>query len=62
MLPKVKSWRDTGETPYRKNHGGEIKLCLLHTTTLNWESRRVPVLPPDASSQTASEEADHKVS
>jgi hypothetical protein len=20
MLPKVKSWRDSGDTPYRKNH------------------------------------------
>jgi hypothetical protein len=26
MLPKVKSWRDTGDTPYRKNHGEEAKL------------------------------------
>jgi hypothetical protein len=26
MLPKVKSWRDTGDTHYRKNHPEEAKL------------------------------------
>jgi hypothetical protein len=26
MLPKVKSWRDTGDTPYRKYHQEEAKL------------------------------------
>jgi hypothetical protein len=26
MLPKVKSWRDTGETLCRKNHQEEAKL------------------------------------
>jgi hypothetical protein len=31
MLPKLKSWRDTGDTPYRKNHWEEAKLWLLHT-------------------------------
>jgi hypothetical protein len=31
MLPKVKSWRDTGDTPYRKYHQEEAKLWLLHT-------------------------------
>jgi hypothetical protein len=25
MLPKVKSWRDTEDTPYRKNHQEEAK-------------------------------------
>jgi hypothetical protein len=29
---------------------------------LNGETRKAPVLPPDASTQTAWEEADHKVS
>jgi hypothetical protein len=24
--PKVKSWRDAGDTPYRKNHREEAKL------------------------------------
>jgi hypothetical protein len=24
--PKVKSWRDAGDTPYRKNHTEEAKL------------------------------------
>jgi hypothetical protein len=24
--PKVKSWRDAGDTPYRKNHQEEAKL------------------------------------
>jgi hypothetical protein len=26
VLAKVKSWRDTGDTPYRKNHLEEAKL------------------------------------
>jgi hypothetical protein len=26
VLHKVKSWRDTGDTPYRKNHQKETKL------------------------------------
>jgi hypothetical protein len=26
MPPKVKSWRDAGDTPYRKNHREEAKL------------------------------------
>jgi hypothetical protein len=26
VLSKVKSWRDTGDTPYRKNHQEEAKL------------------------------------
>jgi hypothetical protein len=26
MLPKVKSWRDAGDTLYRKNHQEEAKL------------------------------------
>jgi hypothetical protein len=30
--------------------------------TLNGETKRAPVPPPDASSQTAWEDADHKVS
>jgi hypothetical protein len=29
--PKVKSWRDAGDTHYRKNHREEAKLWLLHT-------------------------------
>jgi hypothetical protein len=31
MLPKVKSWRDTGNTPYRKNPSRR----LLHTPSLS---------------------------
>jgi hypothetical protein len=31
VLPKVKSWRDTGDKPYRKNHWEKAKLWLLHT-------------------------------
>jgi hypothetical protein len=31
VLPKVKSWRDTGETPHRENYREEAKLWLLHT-------------------------------
>jgi hypothetical protein len=34
MLPKVKSWRDAGETLCRKNHQEEAKLQLLHTPRL----------------------------
>jgi hypothetical protein len=26
MPPKVKTWRDTGDTPYRKNHPEQAKL------------------------------------
>jgi hypothetical protein len=26
VLPKVKSWRDAGDIPYRKNHQEEAKL------------------------------------
>jgi hypothetical protein len=26
VLPKVKPWRDDGDTPYRKNHQEEAKL------------------------------------
>jgi hypothetical protein len=26
VSPKVKSWRDAGDTPYRKNHREEAKL------------------------------------
>jgi hypothetical protein len=26
MLPKLKSWRDAGDAPYRKNHQEEAKL------------------------------------
>jgi hypothetical protein len=33
MLPKVKSWRDAGDTPGRKNHKEEAKLQLLHTSS-----------------------------
>jgi hypothetical protein len=25
VLPKIKSWRDAGDTPYRKNHQEEAK-------------------------------------
>jgi hypothetical protein len=31
MLPKVNSWRDTGDRPGRKNHQKEAKLQHLHT-------------------------------
>jgi hypothetical protein len=31
MLPKVKPWRDAGDTPCRKNHQEEAKLRHLHT-------------------------------
>jgi hypothetical protein len=31
VLPKVNSWRDTGDTPGRKNHQEEAKLGHLHT-------------------------------
>jgi hypothetical protein len=34
LPPKVKSWRDTGDTPYRKNHQEEAKRWLLHTSSL----------------------------
>jgi hypothetical protein len=34
MLPKVKSWRDAGDTPCRKNHQEEAKVRLLHTPSL----------------------------
>jgi hypothetical protein len=34
VLPKVKSWRDAGDTPYRKNHQEEAKPQLLHTPSL----------------------------
>jgi hypothetical protein len=30
-LLKIKSWRDAGDTPYRKNHQEEAKFWLLHT-------------------------------
>jgi hypothetical protein len=29
VLSKVKSWRDVGDTPYRKNHQEQAKLRLL---------------------------------
>jgi hypothetical protein len=35
MLPEVKSWRDTGDTPYRKNHQEEAKLRLLRIPSLH---------------------------
>jgi hypothetical protein len=31
MLPKVKSWREAGETLCRKNYQEEAKCQLLHT-------------------------------
>jgi hypothetical protein len=31
MLPKVKSWRDAGDMPCRKNHQKEAKFQHLHT-------------------------------
>jgi hypothetical protein len=33
VLPKVKSWRDAGETPCKKNQQEEAKLLHLHTTS-----------------------------
>jgi hypothetical protein len=70
VLPKVKSWRDTGHMPGRKDHQEEAKLTPPHPqpahsihplSTLNGETRRAPT-PPDASSQTAWKDADHQVS
>jgi hypothetical protein len=34
LLLKVKSWRDTRDTPGRKNHQEEAKLQHLHTPNL----------------------------
>jgi hypothetical protein len=31
LLPKVNSWRDTGDTTGRKNHQEEAKLLHLYT-------------------------------
>jgi hypothetical protein len=68
--PKVKSWRDTGDTPYRKTTKKRQNFdpstppaCAenLHFM-LNGETRRAPGPPSDASTQTAWEDADHKVS
>jgi hypothetical protein len=69
VLPKVKSWRDAGDIPYRKNHPKEAKLRLLHTLYLRiafplhvkWRSKEGSHAP-EASAQTAWEDADHKVS
>jgi hypothetical protein len=56
MLPKIKSWRDVGDTPYRKNH--EKRQNFDSSTPparekhshpiLNGETRRAPVLPEPA--------------
>jgi hypothetical protein len=70
MLPKVKSWRDAGDTAYRKDHLEEAKFDPstppAHAEhphfTLKGETRRAPAPPPDASTQTAWKDADHKVS
>jgi hypothetical protein len=68
--PKVKSWRDTGDTlagkatEKRQNFDSStLPACTenLHFT-LNGETRRAPRLLPDASAQMAWENADHKVS
>jgi hypothetical protein len=70
MSPKVKSWTDAGDTPYRQNHREEAKFdpstplaCAEHLHfTLNGETRRAPGPLPDNSTQTTGEDADHKVS
>jgi hypothetical protein len=63
----VKSWRDAGDTPYRKNHQEEAKFDSftppasaehLHFT-LNGETRRAPG-PPVTCTQMAWEDVDHK--
>jgi hypothetical protein len=59
--PKVKSWRDAGDTPYRKTTKKRENFdlstppdCTEHLHfTLNGETRRPPRLPPDAGAQTA---------
>jgi hypothetical protein len=69
MPPKVKSWRDAGDTLYRKTtenrqncDSSTPPACTEHLhLTLNGETKRAPALP-DASIQTTWEEADHKVS
>jgi hypothetical protein len=35
LPPKVKSWRDAGDTPYRKNDREEAKFWLLQTSSLH---------------------------
>jgi hypothetical protein len=70
MLPKVKSRRDAGDIPYRKNHREEANFdpstppaCAKHLHfMLNGETRRAPAPPPDCSTQMAWEDADHRVS
>jgi hypothetical protein len=37
MPPKVKSWREAGDTPYRKKHREEAKASPLHIKRRNQE-------------------------
>jgi hypothetical protein len=62
--PKVKSWRDAGDKPYRKKFDFSTPPACTENLhfTLNGEMRRAPMPPPDASAQTAWEDANHKVS
>jgi hypothetical protein len=70
MLPKVKSWRDTGEhltgktNKKRQNFDPSTPPACTehHHFMLNGETRRAPVLPPDTSAQTAWENVNYKVS
>jgi hypothetical protein len=68
VLPKIKSWRVAGDTPYRKNQWEETKPWLLYTPSpwtasplhIKWKNQRASV-PPDTSSQTAWEDLGHQV-
>jgi hypothetical protein len=70
MPPKVKSWRDAGDKPYRKNTKKRQNFdpsippaCAEHLHfMLNGETRRTPGPPPDTGAQIAWEDVDHKVS
>jgi hypothetical protein len=69
MLLKVKSWRDAGDTPCRKNHQEEAKLRHLHTPSLDLaSSRHVKQRNQEGSRATRRQrltclgEADHQVS
>jgi hypothetical protein len=69
MLPKMKSWREAGDMPCRKNHHKEEKLQHLHTPSpciasplhVKWRNQ---VGSHDTRRQllTCLEEADHQVS
>jgi hypothetical protein len=69
-LLKVKSWRDTGDTTYRKTtkkrqnfDPSTLPACAEHLHfMLNGETRRAHGPPPDTGSQMAWEYTDNKVS